>query len=96
MISGFYLTTMSIDRLLAVRFPMAASRICTPGRAKRVIAIGTFLIIGVNVNLLFTLHYVKEPATGRYTCSFCINNNLAGPFFCMLQTRLFLNLQLSI
>jgi hypothetical protein len=66
MLSGFYLTAMSIDRLLAVRFPMASSRMCTPGRAKRVISIGTFLIAVANLNLIFTLHYVKDPATGRY------------------------------
>jgi hypothetical protein len=64
MLSGFYLTAMSVDRLLAVRYPMAAPTMCTVSRAKKVVYIGTCLIVPANLNLLFTLHYVKDSATG--------------------------------
>jgi hypothetical protein len=74
------------DCLLAVRFPMAASRKCTPGRAKRVITIDTFMLVGANLNIIFTMKIVKDPTTGEYNASkiifqdFCCVRVLAGPF----------------
>jgi hypothetical protein len=67
MLSGLYLSAMSVDRLIAVRFPMAAPGLCNPSRAKKVVAIGSLIVIGANMNLPYTLKYVKHPETGDNT-----------------------------
>jgi hypothetical protein len=44
---------------------MAAPGLCNPSRAKKVVAIGSVFVIGANMNLLYTLKYVKHPETGE-------------------------------
>jgi hypothetical protein len=61
---------------------MAAPGLCTPSRAKKVVAIGSLLVIGANMNLLYTLTYVKHPETGDNTYILHSNNaqrNLIQP-----------------
>jgi hypothetical protein len=53
--------------MLAVRFPMLATRMCTVTRARLVVCIGTLLIMAANVKLLFTMKYIKEEITGKET-----------------------------
>jgi hypothetical protein len=64
-LSGFYLTAMSVDRAVAVRFPMAAPSLCTTGKAKKVVLIGTVILTGANCNLIYTMQYVKDEKTGK-------------------------------
>jgi hypothetical protein len=66
MLSGFYLTAMSVDRALAIRFPMAATRLCTRDMAVKIVLIGTVLLTAANVNLFVTIQYIKDEVTGRY------------------------------
>jgi hypothetical protein len=44
---------------------MSAPTFCTPTRAKKVVGIGTFLIVGANMNLIYSLKYIKEKITGK-------------------------------
>ncbi|XP_064630980.1 cysteinyl leukotriene receptor 1-like [Lineus longissimus] len=64
-LSGFFLAAMSIDRAVAVRFPMAAPRLCTTSKAKKVVLIGSFIMTAANSNLFYTYEYVKDPITGH-------------------------------
>ncbi|XP_064630979.1 cysteinyl leukotriene receptor 1-like [Lineus longissimus] len=64
-LSGFFLAAMSIDRAVAVRFPMAAPRLCTTSKAKKVVLIGTFIMTAANSNLFYTYEYVKDPISGH-------------------------------
>jgi hypothetical protein len=49
---------MSIDRVIAVRFPLHAIRLCTTGRAKRAVAITYTIVITLNLHVFFV--YEKE------------------------------------
>ncbi|XP_064622610.1 cysteinyl leukotriene receptor 1-like [Lineus longissimus] len=62
--SGFFQAAMSVDRLIAVRWPMAAPRLCSTPRAKKIV-ITTFLATAVfNIKDFFTVKYVLDQATG--------------------------------
>ncbi|XP_064620337.1 uncharacterized protein LOC135483397 [Lineus longissimus] len=52
-ISGLCLALMSIDRVIAVRFPLQAIRLCTTGRAKRAAAITYTIVITLNLHIFF-------------------------------------------
>jgi hypothetical protein len=65
-LSGFYLTAMSVDRAIAVRFPMAVSTYCTTGRARKVVLVGTFIIGTAHGYLFHAFHYVKDADTGMF------------------------------
>ncbi|XP_064637929.1 uncharacterized protein LOC135494108 [Lineus longissimus] len=60
-ISGLTLAQMSIDRIIATRFPLHAVRLCTTGRAKRTTAITYIVVIAVNIHVFFV--YEKEGKT---------------------------------
>ena len=65
MLSGLFLSGMSIDRLIAVRFPLAAARLCTTRRAKVTVLISTVPIVIANANAFFAFHYTEDPDTGN-------------------------------
>jgi hypothetical protein len=52
-ISGLCLSLMSIDRVIAVRFPLQAVLLCTTDRAKRAVAITYTTIITLNLHIFF-------------------------------------------
>jgi hypothetical protein len=64
-ISGLYLAAMSIDRLIAVRFPMAAIRLCTTKRANVTVLLITFSILAINTNIFFVFKYVEDIESGK-------------------------------
>jgi predicted secreted protein len=64
-LSGLYLAEMSTDRLIAVRFPMAAPRLCTTSRAHKTVIITTILIAALDLNIFFTYQYIRDPETGK-------------------------------
>ena len=57
---------MSIDRLIVVRYPMAASRICTTARAKWTVAGTVVTVFTLNSNMLFIYKYSYNEATGTF------------------------------
>ncbi|XP_064643078.1 uncharacterized protein LOC135497247 [Lineus longissimus] len=57
-ISGLCLALMSIDRVIAVRFPLRAARLCTTGRAKRAVVITYTAIMTVNLHIF--VFYKKD------------------------------------
>jgi hypothetical protein len=65
MLSGLYLAEMSIDRLIAVRFPMSAPRLCTTSRAMKTVVITAVLVIIFNLQVPFVHVYVNDPSTGK-------------------------------
>jgi hypothetical protein len=56
---------MTIDRLLAVRYPMAAVRICTTKRAKWTIFVTIFATFALNSHVLFIYKYQYNPGSGK-------------------------------
>jgi hypothetical protein len=64
-LSGLFLTANSIDRVIAVRFPMAAPRLCTISRAKKVVVGSSVLIVILNLHSFYTWAYIKDPVTGK-------------------------------
>ncbi|XP_064629378.1 mu-type opioid receptor-like [Lineus longissimus] len=62
-LSGFYLAEMTIDRLIAVKFPMAARRLCTTRRAFVTIVVTFIVIGGLNLYIYFTYRYVQDNET---------------------------------
>jgi hypothetical protein len=60
MISGFSLSQMAIDRLIAVRFPLAARRLCTASRAKITIGITYTVSMVVNLHIFFIYKYTTK------------------------------------
>jgi hypothetical protein len=63
--SGLFLTGMSIDRLIAVRFPMSAPILCNASRTKKVVVISTVIITILNLNTFFTHEYDRDKDTGK-------------------------------
>jgi hypothetical protein len=57
---------MSVDRLLAVRFPLTSQRLCTSSRAKKAIVVATIVIAIINIHIFFAYKYIMDAATGRY------------------------------
>jgi hypothetical protein len=64
MSSGLFLAAMSIDRLIAVRFPLAAARVCTTKRAKLTVILTAILIMIFNINVFFVFDYFEDKNTG--------------------------------
>jgi hypothetical protein len=64
-LSGFYLAEMTVDRLIVVRFPMAAPRLCTTRRACVTITVTFILICGLHLYIFFTFRYVQNEETGK-------------------------------
>jgi uncharacterized membrane protein len=64
MLSGLFLAAMSVDRLLAVRFPMAATRLCTTTRAKITVVLITIPTVAINVNTFFVYEYIEDIKAG--------------------------------
>jgi hypothetical protein len=44
---------MSIDRLIAVRFPLAAKQKCTPTGARRAIVASVIVVLGIDLHVFF-------------------------------------------
>jgi hypothetical protein len=70
MLSGLFLAAMSIDRLLAVRFPMAATRLCTTKRAKITVVFITIPIVAINVHNFFIYEYIEDIKAGVFLARF--------------------------
>jgi hypothetical protein len=51
---------MAIDRLIAVRFPLAARRLCTASRAKITIGITYTVSMVVNLHIFFIYKYTTK------------------------------------
>jgi hypothetical protein len=68
-LSGFYLMWMSMDRLMAVRFPMSAKTKCTTTKAMRAIIISLVVVAVLNVHILLTYEYQGDEETGICTCT---------------------------
>ncbi|XP_064649860.1 kiSS-1 receptor-like isoform X2 [Lineus longissimus] len=63
-LSGWILAGMTIDRFIAIRFPLKAFTFCTVKRARKVV-FGLTLVIGtVNANILFTYQVKRDPVFG--------------------------------
>jgi hypothetical protein len=71
MLSGLFLAAMSIDRLLAVRFPMAATRLCTTKRAKITVTLITIPIVAINVHTFFVFEYIEDIKAGESVVAPC-------------------------
>jgi hypothetical protein len=66
MLSGLFLAAMSVDRLIAVRFPMKAPTLCTAGKAKKTVFAFSLLITTLNLHIFYVLHYIVDRELGRY------------------------------
>jgi hypothetical protein len=66
MASGVFLAMMSCDRLIAVRFPLAARHLCSVERTKRIVGISFVIIAGLNLNAFFTYRYIMDTKTGMF------------------------------
>jgi hypothetical protein len=64
-LSGFYLAEMTIDRLIVVRFPMAAPRFCTTRRAVITIVVTSVAVVSLNYYVLIYFKYVHSEETGK-------------------------------
>ncbi|XP_064619894.1 thyrotropin-releasing hormone receptor-like [Lineus longissimus] len=65
-LSGLFLAGMSVDRLIAVRFPMDAQRLCTTSRARKLVFGLTVFISLVNLHLFYVVRYFKDKELGIY------------------------------
>ena len=63
-LSGFFLSEMSIDRLLAVRYPMSAKIRCTTGRATKTIILTVAVLCLLNTHIFVFYTYEKNLQTG--------------------------------
>ncbi|XP_064652611.1 mu-type opioid receptor-like [Lineus longissimus] len=64
-LSGFCLAEMTIDRLIVVRFPMAAPRLCTTRRACVTILVTFAVVFGLNLYIFFSYVYEFNEETGE-------------------------------
>jgi hypothetical protein len=76
MLSGLFLAGMSVDRLIAVRYPMKAARICTTYRAKVLIILSSIIVMGLNVHVFYIFHYLRDEELGRFVFSFKLNSSI--------------------
>ncbi|XP_064642970.1 probable G-protein coupled receptor B0563.6 [Lineus longissimus] len=60
MSSGLYLAYMSLDRAIAVTFPLKAKTFCTTSRAKKAVSMTFFIPAILNVNMFFTYQVDKD------------------------------------
>ncbi|XP_064643680.1 uncharacterized protein LOC135497750 isoform X2 [Lineus longissimus] len=67
MLSGLFLAEMSVDRLIAVAFPMAATRLCTNKRAYITVGVTTAIIAPLNINIFYTYQHYEDKDTGLET-----------------------------
>jgi hypothetical protein len=65
MLSGLFLAEMSLDRLLAVTFPMKVSSLCTTARAKVIVLVTSAIILVANIHLFYVMKYVFDRNTGK-------------------------------
>jgi hypothetical protein len=65
MLSGLFLAEMSIDRLLVVRFPLSAPRLCTVSRTRKLVIVTTVVFALLNLNTFFTHEYASDSDTGK-------------------------------
>ncbi|XP_064636595.1 cysteinyl leukotriene receptor 1-like [Lineus longissimus] len=79
-LSGLFLTMMSVDRLIVVRFPLAAKRTCTTKRALKAIAVSVVLVMGINVHIFFIFkqavdksHFIKVIIPGYPALETAVN-----------------------
>ncbi|XP_064637901.1 nociceptin receptor-like [Lineus longissimus] len=64
-LSGFFLAEMTVDRLIVVRFPMAAPRLCRTRRACMTIAVTFVLVCSFHVYMFFAYRYVRNEETAE-------------------------------
>jgi hypothetical protein len=64
-LSGLFLAEMSLDRLIAVRFPMVAVRYCTTSRAWKTVIVTGFVIALMNANVFYTYRYHRDDVLGK-------------------------------
>jgi hypothetical protein len=64
-LSGLFLAEMSLDRLIAIRFPATAVKYCTTSRAWKTVLVTSILIALLNANLFYTYRYHKEEVLGE-------------------------------
>jgi hypothetical protein len=62
--SSLFLAEMSVDRLLAVRFPMSANRWCTTKRAKVTVVMTSLALAAVNTHVVFAFKYTEDLKAG--------------------------------
>jgi hypothetical protein len=65
MVSGLTLAEMSVDRFIAIRYPMAAQRICTTTKAKTTIIITAVVFTAVNVSAFFCHVRITDEVSGK-------------------------------
>ncbi|XP_064619610.1 uncharacterized protein LOC135483041 [Lineus longissimus] len=65
-LSGLFLAGMSVDRLIAVRFPMDAQRLCTTSRARTTVVMMFLSIAVLNGHLFYVLQYFYDKQLGIY------------------------------
>jgi hypothetical protein len=64
-LSGLFLAEMSIDRLIAVRYPLKAVTLCTRERAKKICLITGVLIVIAELHFFLSFKYFEDPHTGK-------------------------------
>ncbi|XP_064624468.1 galanin receptor type 2-like [Lineus longissimus] len=65
-LSSIFLSAMSLDRLLAVRFPMKATTLCTAARAKVAVIVASLSVLAINIHLFYVVQYFWDPQLGYY------------------------------
>ncbi|XP_064635523.1 delta-type opioid receptor-like [Lineus longissimus] len=64
MTSGLVLAFMSVDRFVAIRYPLVAKRICTVTKAKVIVTITAVIVVGANVSTFFCHAFIKDSESG--------------------------------
>ena len=64
MSSGLYLSLMSMDRALAVTYPLKAKSVCMAARARKAVAVVWLLPACLNLNLFVSYQYAVDATTG--------------------------------
>jgi hypothetical protein len=65
MASGLVLAEMSVDRFIAIRYPMIAKRICTVTKAQIIVAITTLLVVAANISTFFCHTLITDDSSGK-------------------------------
>lgn len=68
-LSAWLLVAMTIDRYIAITFPLKAIRLSTPYRARVVILILMTVMAIINFHFLLTLTAEKQPGNKQQTCN---------------------------
>ncbi|XP_064630682.1 growth hormone secretagogue receptor type 1-like [Lineus longissimus] len=64
MTSGLILAAMSIDRFIAIRYPMTAKTICTVKKAKIIVITIPMIVTGLNLSTFFCHSIMKDGTSG--------------------------------